>query len=499
MLNLRALFILGSLCLPAILSLPLHGDVGAQESPRQQPFSSTESGSVEVETHLLPMVVVTNRPERSFTLQDRMKHYNVPGVSIAVIHNRKVEWARGYGIAEVEAGTPVTTETLFRAASISKPVSAAGALRLVGRGILHLDSTANRQLRSWRIPDNEFTSHQQVTMRQLLCHTGGLSDDPDLCYQNGTAIPTLVEILDGRAPATVAPARVDTIPGTIERYSNQGYCILELMMSDATGRPFADLMDELILRPAGMTSSTFNRYLPKDLLARASVGYRSTGEELPGRRLICPAAAAAGLWSTPSDLARFALAIMDSFSGEENTLLERELAVEMLTPQMGEYGLGFSLQGEGEDLCLSHGGATDGYRCFMVAYPVRGDGAVVMTNSEAGQGLYFEILRGLASEFSWPSFRSVEKTIVSLEPRLTTEFEGVYLLDGRVRLRIGREDDHLRMDSPSNSFKLFPESSTKFFDIDFGFTLDFRRDDSGAVVAAILDRGGVLSTLSRVE
>jgi len=268
----------------------------------------------------------------------------------------------------------------------------------------------------------------------------GLSDDPDLSYQQTQPVPALVQILDGTVPARSAPVKADTVPGSIEKYSNQGYCIVQLMMSDMTGRPFPDLMDDLILGPAGMAGRTFRQYLPEYLVPQATTGYRSTGEEVPGKRLICPAMAAAGLWTTPTDLAP-----------------------------------------------------------LMTAYPARGEGAVIMTNSDAGQGLYYEILRGIASEYGWSSYLPVEKTVVLLETEQMREFEGVYLPGGQIELRFSVDNDHLKMASPANTYHLFPESNTKFFDIDYGFTIDFIRDEGGAVKEAVLDRGGVISMLSRVE
>ena len=477
----------------------LFGTTAKAESDGQAQFGDVEERIACIENGLKPLVVVKNRPERGFRLLDRLRHYNVAGVSIAVISGGELEWARGYGIADKETGRLVNAETLFRAASISKPVTAVAALRLVASGILNLDSPVNRQLTSWQIPENKFTDRQDVTLRHLLSHSGGLTDDPDLSYQHDQVIPTLIQVLDGTAPARSAPVRVDTIPGVTYKYSNQGYCIVQLMMSDMTGQPFSVLMDELVLQPVGMTSSTFQQNLPREFLARITTGYRSTGEELPGKWLVSPAMAAAGLWSTPSDLARLALAIMHSSSGSEKSLLSREHVADMLKVQAGQYGLGFRLEGTGDDLCFKHGGASDGYRCIMLAWPARGEGAVIMTNGDAGQGLYHEILRAIASEYGWPGYLPIEKTVVHLEQDRMKKFESVYMLDGRVELRFSVEEDHLRMDTASNFYTLYPESNTKFFDIDFGFTIDFGKDDTGAGKTAVMDRGGVLSTLSRIE
>jgi CubicO group peptidase (beta-lactamase class C family) len=477
-----------------------HFTLAAKVTPDKYPRQSEIDAAIRIiEFGLKPLVVVKNRPARDFSLVKRMKYYNVPGVGIAVIYGGALIWAGGYGIADMETGKPVDEETLFRAASISKPVTAAAALRLVDKGLLKLDTPVNKQLTSWLIPDNKFTNGWPVTLRHLLSHSGGLSDDPDLSFQQDQTIPTLVEILDGTLPARTAAVNIDTIPGSTGKYSNQGYCIIQLMMSDITGRTFSDLMDDLILVPAGMTGSTFRQYLPEGFIERATTGYRSNGDELPKKRLICPAMAAAGLWTTPTDLARFTLSIMRSYAGDEDALLNEESAAEMLTVQTGDFGLGFTLEGSGDELSFSHGGASDGYRCFMLAYPAKGEGAVIMTNSDAGQGLYLEILRGLASEYGWANYLPEEKAIVFVETDKIRVFEGVYLLDGRVKLRFNVEKDHLLMTSPSNSYNLFPESDTKFFDIDYGFTINFVRDASGVVSEAVLDRGGVLSTLYRSE
>ena len=446
---------------------------------------------------LKPLVVVTNREGRDFSLEARMKHYNVPGVSIAVISEGRLSWARGFGLADVESGRPVDENTMFRAASISKPVAAVGALCLVDRGKLYLDSAANNQLTSWSIPKNKFNENHPITLRQLLSHSAGLSDDPRLSYMADTTLPSIIQILNG--DATSEPVTVDTFPGAMASYSNQGYVIVQLLMTDVMEKPFEDLIYNLVLDPCGMQNSTFDQTLPGQFSEQAATGYLASGEELPGKRYLSPALAAAGLWSTPSDLANFALAIINSYNGKGRTLLSRKITLEMLTPQAGEYGLGVELEGEGKNLCFSHGGASEGARCFMLAYPERGEGAVIMTNSDAGQGLYYEILRGLALQYDWPGYKPIEKSIVELAPGLLSDFDGTYLLDGRLELKFKVDNDHLTMISPSNEFSLYPESDNKFFEIDFGFTIEFIRDNDGNVVKAILDRGGVISTLEKIS
>jgi len=452
-----------------------------------------------VEDNLQPLVIIVNREKHGFSLENRMKHYGVPGVSIAVIYDGELAWANGYGLADIESGIAVDTATLFRAASISKPVTAAAALRLVDMGVLHLDTPVNDQLHTWSIPDNEYTAKRAITLRQLLSHSAGLSDDPDLSYRQDQPVPTLIQILAGLEPSKTPAARVDTLPGAVAHYSNQGYCIVQLLMTEVTKKPFPSLMKELVLEPANMTHSTFEQFLSANKASETAIGYLASGEELPGGRLICPAMAPAGLWSTPSDLARFALAIINSRSNSNDALLSGQLTAEMLTIQAGEYGLGFSLEDSGDAFCFSHGGASDGFRCFMIAFPNRGQGAVIMTNSDAGQGLYLEIIRGLASIFDWPSYLPIEKKIEPMTENQLVKFEGNYLLNGRVELKFNAEEDHLRMNSPANVYRLFPENERTFFEIDYGFTIEFEVNDSSMPEAAILNRGGVIDKLARVR
>jgi CubicO group peptidase (beta-lactamase class C family) len=460
---------------------------------------TTAARITRIEDELKPLVIIKGKELTGFSLKERMAYYKVPGVSISVIHDGHIAWARGYGYANQAKGAAVGENTLFRAASISKPVTTVGALSLVDNGTLDLDEDVNRYLTAWQIPENEFTLRRSITLRQLLSHSAGLNDDPKSGYPEDEAVPTLVQVLNGDTPSKSAAVSVDAEPGTVTKYSNGGFCVVQLIMTEMTDKTFPMLMKDKVFDPLGMTNSTFEQILPDKLRSGIATGYYPTGEEVSGGPLIYPEMAAAGLWTTPSDLAKLLNSIGRSLNQASGDLLSHERANEMTTVQLESYGLGFRVEGKGLDLTLSHGGSNDGYRCYMVYYPEREAGAVVMTNSDSGMGLYYEILRSIAHEYGWPSFNSVEKSLVSLSSEDMIEFEGKYRMENGVVLTVSIENDHLRLGTGRNSYHLYPESRNKFFDIDFGFTMDFKRNDAGIVSEIVLDRGGVISTLPRIE
>ena len=331
-------------------------------------------------------------------LAERMRHYKVPSVSIAVIHTFAIDWARGYGMR-------TTPETLFQAASISKPVTAMAALHLVEHGRFGLEEDVNAKLIAWRVPENEFTRQKKVTVGELLSHSAGLNVHGFGGYAAGEPVPTLVQVLDGRKPANSPPIRVDTVPGAVSRYSGGGYVVLQQLMIDAAGKPFPDLMRMIALDRIGMRHSTFEQPLPKRLWSSAAVAYRADGQPIAGRWHTYPEMAAAGLWTTPSDLALFAIELQKSYAGKSNRVLSAAMTKQMLTQRIARSGLGIGVEGEGAHFRFSHAGGNEGYRCFLIAY-ASGDGAVIMTNSDAGGELIPEILRAIAAEYNWPDYRA---------------------------------------------------------------------------------------------
>ena len=256
-----------------------------------------------VENGLLPEEIGKGESIPKWTIAERMTHYNAVGVSVAVIDHYAIQWAKGYGFLDKDSHQPVTTETLFQAGSISKPVAATAALHLVEAGKLSLDEDVNRKLKSWHVPENEFTRQQKVTLRRILSHTAGLTVHGFPGYAVDETIPTLVDILDGKKPANTAAIRVDIMPGTKERYSGGGYTIMQLLVTDVTGEQFPQVVKSLVLDKIGMRHSSYRQPLPPDWAKQAASGYYDNGSPVKGKWHVYPEMAAAGLWTTASDLA----------------------------------------------------------------------------------------------------------------------------------------------------------------------------------------------------
>jgi CubicO group peptidase (beta-lactamase class C family) len=338
-------------------------------------------------------------------LRDRMLHYRVPAVSIAVIHQNQIAWAHAFQTGL--AFRPVTAKTLFEAASISKPIAAAGALTLVASGKLSLDVDVNSELRSWKLPASAYTQHHAVTLRELLSHTAGVDVPGFAGYARGTPIPTTIEVLDGRPPANSAAVRVEMTPRRQWCYSGGGYTIIQQLIADASGAPFPQFMQQAVLDPLGMNRSGYLQPLPRRLWSEAICGTKADGITIPACWHVYPEMAAAGLWSTPSDLAKFAIALMKAGAGQASPVLSPTIARQMLSGNrepgltVSRMSLGLLIEGTRVHERFYHWGVNTGFVALMIGYR-SGDGAVIMTNSDAGTALILEILRSIARVYAWP-------------------------------------------------------------------------------------------------
>jgi len=455
-----------------------------------------------VEKGLLPPVLVEGLP--TWTLQERMEHYNVPGVSIAVIYNYKVKWAKGYGTVDVITGEPVTEKTLFQAASISKPVAAAAALHLVEKGKLSLDKNINHFLKSWKLPENGFTKDKKVTLKHLLSHSGGVTVSGFRGYAEGEEVPSLVQILNGLPPANSEAIRVDLKPETRFRYSGGGFTIMQQALIDIEKKAFPKIMESIVLSPVGMTNSTFQQPLPSEKLQYATAGHDGDGKPIAGKRHTYPEMAAAGLWTTPTDLSRFLIEIPKSLKGQSNKVLSAEMAKKMLTPFAAEYqGLGFALDKKGDSVYFSHSGGNRGFKCFMIAHKEKGYGAAVMTNGDGGNRLGREIIRGIARVYKWDDYFPSVYKLAKVDPVLMKKYAGRYMLhaDQVVTISISSEAKRLFIDDAFvGRRELFPISSTTFVRTESPGEFSFAADAEGSVTGIVLLlRGEEKKTLKRLD
>ncbi|MGZ7066006.1 MAG: serine hydrolase domain-containing protein, partial [Candidatus Aminicenantales bacterium] len=432
-----------------------------------------------VENGLLPPVLV--KGQTTWNILDRMKFHKVPGVSVAVFYDNKVQWAKGYGVMDNDTKLPVTENTLFVAGSISKPVAVMGALRLVQEGKLALDANINTFLTSWKLPENAFTAKQPVTLRLIVSHNAGLTVHGFRGYAPGEPLPTLVQILDGVPPANSSPIVVDIEPGKTWRYSGGGLTIMQLAMADVEKKPFPEILREKVFGPVGMTSSSYEQIMTPDRLKLAATGHDAAGKVIEGKRFIYPEMAAAGLWTTPTDLAKFAIEVGRSVRGESNKVLTADMAKLMTTPRIviqgtREMALGLFLERHGSEVYFGHGGQDTGFVASLLSDRDGGYGVAVMTNSDAeGAGaLISEITMSVAKEYGWGGYVPAPYDVIPLDAKALAPFPGRYILDSDNTLAVTLEGGRLMgKRAGGTAFELLPISAAEFIRTDAPVTYTF--------------------------
>ncbi len=352
--------------------------------------------AIAIETALAP-VTLSDGETLTLTLSQWMEALSIPGVSVAVIDDYEIEWAEGFGVADIETRAPMTRDSILQAGSIAKPVAAMAAMRMVEQGALSLDGDINQSLATWRVPASELAP-QSVTLRQLLSHTSGITPAGFQGYAPGAPVPTLTQILDGAPPANSPPALVQQRPGEAMQYSGLAYTIVQAAMIDRSGRAFPALMRESVFTPLGMASSSYEQPLPAALARRVASGHTFDGSLLEGRYRLHPEMAAAGLWTTPSDLARVAIEMSLARQGRSTRVFSQSTAEAMLTEEMDGAALGWMV---GTDGMFWHNGGTEGFRAHMRMFSPSGDGIVILSNSDNGHDLLAPITNAVASANGW--------------------------------------------------------------------------------------------------
>lgn len=453
-----------------------------------------------VEKGLITPVFIEGDP--TWTIEERMEHYGVPGVSIAVISNGKIAWTKTYGVVDKQTKEPVTEKTLFQAASISKPVSAYGALTLVEKRKLGLEDDINSILKSWKLTENEFTKEKKVTIKNLLNHTAGITVHGFWGYYPGLPVPTLLQVLDGAPPANSDAAVVDKVPEESFRYSGGGYNIIQQMMIDVEGKAFPELMDGLVLKPLEMNSSTFSQPLPEELLPLAATGYLPNGSMTRGKRHTYPEMAPAGLWTIPSDLAKFAINIQETLKGKSEKVLSQEMTTTMLTPFVEEFaGLGVFFKKKNEEIYFEHSGWNEGFSSKMVAHRDKDYGVVVMINSNHPDFIS-ELIGSVALVYEWdefvPSYSKLE-----IDPTFVIAISGRYRVNGNTVIEIVQKDDKLlAIQLGSDPVELVRISDKAFARRDVDQLIEFRPNLKTSTMNMVgLDSkdGTVISTFPKMK
>jgi CubicO group peptidase (beta-lactamase class C family) len=444
-----------------------------------------------VEQGLSTSVVVKGASAQKMRIADRMHYHQVPAVSIAVVNNGQIEWARAYGVKVAGSTERATPSTIFQAASISKAVSAMAALQLVEKGKLQLDGDVNNQLKSWKLPDNAFTKRQKVSLRQLLNHSGGVNVHGFYGYAMTQSVPGLVAVLNGDAPANSSPVRVNSTPGTQWSYSGGGYSIIQLMMMEASGQNFQQLMQHSIFSPLDMQHSLFVPSLPKEEHNNAAAGHYRSGSAIQGLWHQYPELAAAGLWTTATDLAKIIIEVQKSEAGTSDKILSSPMTKTMLTRGLGETGLGFFVEQQQDRTSFSHSGGNEGFRTLLFGYTKTGQGAVVLTNSDNGSVLIQEIFASIAAEYNWPDFKVIEKSVIATDAKLNQKLAGEYLLLDKPASIIA-EGNRLYLQSnlfSSNRLELHREANSSFFLTVSDATVRFETDAKNQLISFSLIKG----------
>jgi CubicO group peptidase (beta-lactamase class C family) len=403
----------------------------------------------------------------------------------------KLDWARGYGWADTSDKRPVTIETLFQAASISKSLNAVGILKLADKKKLDLKKDINSYLRSWKFPYDTAKTHGiSITVSHLLSHTAGLSVHGFPGYKWSDTLPSDIEILDGKKPANTAAVRSEFEPGVRVKYSGGGTTITKRIIMDVSNEAYDTYMQNEVLRPMGLTSSFYTQPPPPGAFPRLATAYPRNGRPVIGKFHIYPEQAADGLWTTPSDLAKYIIEMQLSLEGKSNKVLSKAFTQTMLTPTMENAAMGVFIDTRGAMKYFGHGGSNQGFRGQYYGSMESGYGVIVMINSDNG-AIIPEILNSVATVYNWKDFtgRKVKQPIPVPVDTLTS-YVGTYALEG-IKLKIIQQESTLYLvEGESPAARMYFTSNADFFIQEVNAELQFQKNAQGVVDTILIKQSG---------
>ncbi|WP_285059719.1 serine hydrolase [Pedobacter ginsengisoli] len=473
---------LATFALPLFLSILLFNNATAQ--------STVQERIKQVENNLTENLQTDDTGPMN--LQKRMEHYKVNGLSIAVIKDYKIDWAKAYGVADAASKIPVTDKTLFQAASISKSLNAVGVMKLFSSRHLDLFADINTYLTSWKFPYDSLSKGKKINTANLLSHTAGLSVHGFGGYEPGTPIPSVIQILNGEKPANSGAVRSVFEPGIRQQYSGGGTTITQLMITDISKERYEKYMSDQVLKPMGMLSSTFAQPpagLKPGVLA---TGYDVGGKEIKGKYHIYPEQAPAGLWTNPTDLARYIIETQLAYEGRSAKVLDRETTALRLTPYMNpDAALGVFIEDYNGLKYFGHGGANEGFRSGYYGSLAGGNGLVIMVNSDNGE-IIQELINSIASVYAFKGLNKTKKIkLADVSEKDLDSYLGDYQLTPKLVLTITREGKKVYAQATGQSrIEAFAETSSKFFFKVIHANMEFVKDDRGKVTKMIFNQGG---------
>ena len=450
--------------------------VGASDEPHRQP---------PIANGLRPSVHIENMPPTLSSLKERMTYHNVPGVSVAFLQNYVVTWVHTEGVTNSKTNFPVDAQTMFQAASISKPVFATTLMRYREINNLDLDIDVNSLLKNWQLPQHQWQHTSPVTLRRLLSHTAGTNLSNFGGYRIEKKVPSLISLLEGTHKENAAPLAVLAEPGTKFRYSGGGITLAQMVLEDQAGRGLPILASEYLFKPLNMKRSSFTQPLSDEFKENVALPHDDSGILYKKGPLIVGETAAAGLWTTPTNLMLWAAEILRANNNKGQLIFGTKSAKEMLTKHNGRAGLGLFLKGDKEIIKFNHAGVTSGATAIFLAHTKTGDGVAIMTNGDNGQLLTQEILFRLDELYGWDEARPIVKQLAVVSDKNLQRFTGQYRLTVpvKVTMNITFEGGSLILNAGSilKNRVFLPEDETQFFSTDRE-TLSFGFDERGEVI-----------------
>lgn len=416
----------------------------------------------QVENNLHPDIVYGDTIPKLNLLQ-QMAASKVNGLTIAVIKDYKIDWAKAYGWADAEEKRPVTVDTRFQAASISKSINSLGILKLVQQGKLNLDADINDYLKTWKFPYDSVSKNKKISLANLLSHTAGLSVHGFGGYTPGDSIPTLVQILNGTKPANSVAVRSLFEPSKRLKYSGGGTTISQLVLMDITGMRYEEYMKKEVLDPIGMSNSFYNQ--PPPAGAKNLATAYNSGVAVKGKYHIYPEQAAAGLWTTPTDLAKYIIETQLEYEGKSAKVLSQAMMQKRLTHYIdSNVALGVFLVKKSGDVYFNHNGGNEGFLCTSYGSLEGGNGVVVMINSN-DFSIINEVVNSVATVYNWKDFYKPVFRKLFIVPRDSlSNYTGKYLL-GNDTLSIDICGERLciwQNGQPADGYTMIFSSATEF-------------------------------------
>lgn len=445
-----------------------------------------------IESNLIPMYSVEGKVNR-MTIPEMMEQDSIPGMSIAFIDNGQIAWTKYYGYANLQDSIPVNSKTVFTGASLSKPITAIAALRLVEKGLLDLDEDVNLKLKDWKVPEQELTRNEKVTLKRLIAHEAGIKNDLWSSYLPDEEIPTLNQMLSGEPPSVDPPTTVVFEPGSKSKYSNPGYSIIQKLLMDINNQDFDQIIEQLVFEPVGMESSSFKQPIPNDLKQRRAIGYTKDLEPYPYR--LFPYQAAGGIWTTPTDLAKFMITILNDHHQGTKTLVSKETTQSIFTKETMRYV--FSLWNWGEDIVFQHSGSNQGFNCFMYGSVNKNQGIVVMTNSDNAFGIFDYIQRAINDEYQWEYVKPEILIPSNTDISWMDSFFGNYKWRG-YSLLLGKDKDNLFLTIDDEKYTITQTPNRVFVleEIPLKITFPTKIDDDRMTIWGL---GGGPSKLRKID